>query len=321
MKTVLIGVALLFILINTEASQTFEQEDYFCAEDEWAEGCIPRETPIETEETLAEFETPLPFEIPLEAEPNFESTPQPPSESLPMSESPLEAEETLAKSETTLPPKIPLSTPDSESLPMHEPPSEPYEEQTFEPVHPIVNRPEYVTLREPLEEIVATPSPPSSTTDDTANSETRQPSVEVQEQLLQEDEDCAAATYNTDSRQAYLPYVDIPLYTDIDGKQLMLMGTYSASLEITYGFSDFTVKTLTFQALRTQPHSCHAQFEPETGLLEIPQIEVPTIAIMASGHWAQGPLVTCHAVLQQSVIRIEVLSLITLDCQQMNVVF
>jgi len=101
----------------------------------------------------------------------------------------------------------------------------------------------------------------------------------------------------------------------------MWLGIYSAILEITDGFADFAVKTLSFQSLSTQPHPCHAQFEPVTGLLEIPQLEIPTLAIMASGHWAQGPRVTCQATLQQSVIRIELLSLTTLACQPMEVVF
>lgn len=289
MKTVLIGVALLLILINTQANQTFEDEDYFCAEDEWAEGCIPRETSEETSATR-------PAETAFEAEPNAESAPH--SESLPLSE----VEE---PPETTRPAEN----------------SAPSEEPLFEPVHPIVNRPEYVTLREPLEETVATQPQSSITTDNTDDTEIGQPQAEVQEQVLQVDEDCAPATYHNDSRQAYLPYVDIPLYTDIDGQQLMWLGIYSAVLEITDGFADFAVKTLSFQSVSTQSHPCHAQFEPITGLLEIPQLEIPTLAIMASGHWAQGPRVTCQATLQQSVIRIEMLSLNTLACQLMEVVF
>lgn len=257
------------MFMNTQASQTPYDEAYFCAEGEWAEDCIPTDAEL-FEDAVLESEV-------------------------------IEPSATHAIEPQSTDPAIPSGT-------LPETPPEVVEEQPITPVHPIVNRPEYVTQREPLIESV----------EDTSNTESvllEMPVVEVQEIPPQEHKTCTPATYHNDSRQVYLPYVDMPLYTDIDGKPLMLIGTYSATLAIVDGFSDFAVQALSFQATRAQANRCHAQFEPEQGILEIPQVHVPTLAMLSPGSWAQGPTITCQARLQQSVIRIEVFSLITLNCQ------
>lgn len=134
--------------------------------------------------------------------------------------------------------------------------------------------------------------------------------------------DCdSAATYSNETRQAVLSTVEIPLYTDIDGKPLeidgkpvMLTGLYSAVLEIPFGFFDFEVKEFSFQKFVTESDPCHAKFTPATGILEVPEIEVPTLPILSYGQLTASPVIKCRAVLQQSVLREEALSLKDFEC-------
>ncbi|MCP3893148.1 MAG: hypothetical protein GY706_00740, partial [Bacteroides sp.] len=126
---------------------------------------------------------------------------------------------------------------------------------------------------------------------------------------------CKPATYSNDTRQAILPCVEVPLYTDVEGHPIELMGLYSAVMEIPFGFSDFEVKELTFLEIIETSNLLHAHFNPNTGILDIPRIDVPTIASLLGEGSADGPALQCSAILQQSVLRVEVLMLKELDCK------
>ena len=126
---------------------------------------------------------------------------------------------------------------------------------------------------------------------------------------------CEPATYSNETRQVDLPYVEVPLYTDIDGKSILFTGIFSAILEIPFGFSDIQVKELTFIETIEQTNSCHAKFDPENGLLTIPILNVPTIIPSLTNNPISGPEVQCDATLQQSVLRPDVLSLIEFNCK------
>ncbi|BAP58206.1 hypothetical protein THII_3909 [Thioploca ingrica] len=125
---------------------------------------------------------------------------------------------------------------------------------------------------------------------------------------------CEPATYSNETRQATLPYVEIPLYTDIDGKSILSIGLFSAILEIPFGFSDIQVKELTFISTIEQTNPCHPQFKPENGVLTIPVLNVPTIVPYLKSTPIFGPIVQCDATLQQSILRPDVLSLTGFNC-------
>lgn len=125
---------------------------------------------------------------------------------------------------------------------------------------------------------------------------------------------CEPATYSNDTRQATLPGVEVPLYTDVNGQAILSIGLFSATLEIPFGFSDIKVKTLTFIKTIAQTDPCHAQFTPENGLLTIPALKVPTIVPYLKSEPISGPIVQCNAKLQQSILRPDVLSLIEFNC-------
>ena len=124
------------------------------------------------------------------------------------------------------------------------------------------------------------------------------------------------ATYSNDTRELHLPCVEAPLYTDITGQMVEVgLGLYSAILQIPFGFSDFEVKELSFLEVLAESSAENAQFDPEMGQLDIPQIKVPTVIPHAGATPTPGPEVLCHAKLQQSVLREEVFSLIEYECQ------
>ena len=127
------------------------------------------------------------------------------------------------------------------------------------------------------------------------------------------------ATYSPETRQAYLPYIEIPLYNDIDGQAVAsVMGVYSGVLEIPFGFNDFAVKELTFLNLIEQSQPCHARFIPGTGKLQIPSIRVPTQIAYLNNELTQGVEMECSATLQQSILRREIFSLVDFECHLPN---
>ncbi|BAP57820.1 hypothetical protein THII_3523 [Thioploca ingrica] len=125
---------------------------------------------------------------------------------------------------------------------------------------------------------------------------------------------CEPAIYSNQTDQAYLPAVEMPFFTRIDGKAVNLIGLYSALLEMPFGFSDFEVKELTFIQTTATSDPCHAIFTPDTGTLTIPFLEVTAVTRYLSPQLIEGPVLTCSATLQQSVLKPEVLSLIKYAC-------
>ena len=124
------------------------------------------------------------------------------------------------------------------------------------------------------------------------------------------------ATYFNDIREAHLPAVEIPLYIDINGQSISSIGLFAVKLRIPFGFADFELEEAVFTEILLNSSPCNAKFIPETGILTIPQVEIPTL-ITVTGSTAQpqvGPIIKCRAVLQQSNIRILVLSLKELQC-------
>ena len=145
--------------------------------------------------------------------------------------------------------------------------------------------------------------------------------VDVYEAFLEVGADCPLPdpcvqlpVYSNETRQATLPFVEMPLYLDIHGQAIQLTGLYSAMLEIPFGFSDFQIKELTFKEVLTESNSCHAKFTPDTGTLEIPKIRVPTITPALQKIPTSGLNAECQATLRQSLIRPEVFSLTQYNC-------
>jgi hypothetical protein len=123
------------------------------------------------------------------------------------------------------------------------------------------------------------------------------------------------AIYFNDIREAHLPAVEVPLYIDITGQPISSIGLFAVKLRIPFGFSDFELKEAVFKEILINHDPCNAQFIPETGILNIPQVEIPTlIAAIDSTQPQVGPVIKCSAVLQQSNIRISVLSLKEIQC-------
>ncbi|NJO18141.1 MAG: hypothetical protein HC877_21145 [Thioploca sp.] len=156
-------------------------------------------------------------------------------------------------------------------------------------------------------------TPPADSTTPPADS-TTPPTDSTLPPTSSEPAPCEPATYDNEMRQVELPYVEIPLYTDINGQAILSIGLFSATLGIPFGFSDIQVETLTFLDTITQTDPCHAQFTPADGLLTIPTLQVPTIVPYLKNEPISGPPVQCNAKLQQSILRPDVLSLIEFNC-------
>lgn len=123
------------------------------------------------------------------------------------------------------------------------------------------------------------------------------------------------AIYFNNIREAHLPAVEIPLYIDMSGQPISSVGLFAVKLRIPFGFADFEVKEIVFKEILVNSDPCNAQFIPETGILTVPQVEIPTFIIITDSIPPQlGPVIKCSAVLQQSNIRISVLSLKELQC-------
>ena len=124
--------------------------------------------------------------------------------------------------------------------------------------------------------------------------------------------DCQVATYDNNLRQANLPQVVLPFYIDINGKPVQQIGLYTAVFTLPFGFSDLTLQSLDFIQILDEVLDCYAIFEPTTGLLTIPSIEIPSIIpfVPASQIMTDGPLLACEAQLQQSVLASDVFSLV-----------
>jgi hypothetical protein len=70
----------------------------------------------------------------------------------------------------------------------------------------------------------------------------------------------------------------------------------------------------TFLEIIETSYPLHAHFNPDTGILDIPRIDVPVIVPLFGGKSIDGPTLQCSAVLQQSALRPEVLMLKEFDC-------
>jgi pseudolysin/vibriolysin len=126
-----------------------------------------------------------------------------------------------------------------------------------------------------------------------------------------------AATYDNYSRQAIIPCLEMPTLLDPTDELLGLpvISLYTAVLEIPFGFYDFRVNQLTFVDKLTTSNPNNAKFDPDTGILTIPSVNISTITPSFGGQTASGFLVNCNATLRESVLKPEVLKLIDLNCQ------
>lgn len=203
----------------------------------------------------------------------------------------------------------------SEEIPTLENPESNHDEilpkVTYDP--PIVLN-QSTAIKEELPPPVESPSTvPAITTEETVT-----PSEEFVQTAPQSiDSKCNnPAIYFNDIREANLPAVEIPLYMDINGQSISSIGLFTAKLRIPFGFADFELKEAVFKEILLNSSPCNAQFIPETGVLNVPQVEIPTfITVTNSTTQPQdGPVITCRAVLQQSNIRILALSLKELQC-------
>lgn len=123
------------------------------------------------------------------------------------------------------------------------------------------------------------------------------------------------AIYFNDLREAHLPAVEIPLYIDMSGQPISSVGLFAVKLRIPFGFADFELKEVVFKEILKNSDSCNAKFIPETGILTVPQVDIPTFIVITDSIPPQlGPVIKCSAVLHQSNIRISVLSLEELQC-------
>jgi hypothetical protein len=104
---------------------------------------------------------------------------------------------------------------------------------------------------------------------------------------------CEPASYSKQTQQAYLPTIEIPLFDTLN--------LYSANLTSSNDF--FRMKGLIFQQKITTANPCHAIFMPNTGILTIPRLQL-----------TEEPEFTCTAILQQSLLQSDVLSLIKYNC-------
>lgn len=118
------------------------------------------------------------------------------------------------------------------------------------------------------------------------------------------------ATYSNEKKQATIPCLQVPLYTDIDGKpfytsidgQLMpLTALYTAVLDMPFGFTNIQVKQASFLDWVTQPNADQAKFTPESGILEIPSIYLPAHLIPDYQETPVDKLAKCHVTLQQFI--------------------
>ena len=124
-------------------------------------------------------------------------------------------------------------------------------------------------------------------------------------------------TYDNETRQVELNFVEIPIFTDLDGNPIPpqdQMGLYSMVLSLPFGFADIKIDNYELIGTITNSNPCYAKFDPATGLLEIPKIIVPTLIPYLYGNPISGPNVECSATLQQSVIRPTVFRLTQYNC-------
>ncbi len=135
--------------------------------------------------------------------------------------------------------------------------------------------------------------------------------------LLCNSESSVAAVYSNDTRQAIIPCLEMPPLLDPTNEPLGLpvIPLYTAVLEIPFGFYDFRVNQLTFVDKLTTSNPNNAKFDPDTGVLTVPSVDIPIITPSFGGQTASGFLVNCNATLRESVSRPEVLKLIDLNCQ------
>jgi len=242
--------------------------------------------------------TPAPVDSVPVAEPPMTTTPTPaPVDSVPVAEPPTTA---------TQPPSVPVA-----EVPAVAPPFMVF--YRLPPAQPTSGVAEEAT-EQPTEEIIEEEP-------EVAEEATEQPTEEIIEEEPETetaDDDCEKpATYTKGSQQAFLPVVEIPLYTDIDGQRIdsHLIGLFAATLQASVSFSSFEVATLKSLGIATQSEECHAKFNPSTGILEIPQLNVSSVAVMGN-QTSSGPLVKCRATLQQSEVRLTILELTKFDCTE-----
>jgi hypothetical protein len=127
-------------------------------------------------------------------------------------------------------------------------------------------------------------------------------------------------TYSNETRQLDLPCLEIPAWLDISGKPTKLVGLYSAILEISSGFNEFEVIQFDYSNIVNASNPLHAKFDVETGILNIPYAQIPTVIPLPNGNQIPGPILTCSATLQQSALRPNFLQLVDADCNQSSVV-
>lgn len=118
------------------------------------------------------------------------------------------------------------------------------------------------------------------------------------------------ATYSKETKQLTIPCLQVPLYTDIDGKPLYtntdgqplpLIALYSAVLNMPLGFTNSQVKQVSFLDWITQPSADQAKFTPNTGIVEIPSIYLPAHLIPDYQATPVDKLTNCHVTLQQLI--------------------
>jgi Zn-dependent metalloprotease len=118
------------------------------------------------------------------------------------------------------------------------------------------------------------------------------------------------ATYSKETKQLTIPCLQVPLYTDIDGKPLYtnkdgqplpLIALYSAVLNMPLGFTNSQVKQASFLNWITQLSTDQAKFTPNTGMVEIPSIYLPAYLIPDYQATPVDKLANCHVTLQQLI--------------------
>ena len=103
----------------------------------------------------------------------------------------------------------------------------------------------------------------------------------------------------------------------INGQSISSIGLFAVKLRIPFGFVDSELRKAVFKDILLNSSPCNAQSIPETRILNIPQVKIPTLIVVAGSTTSSpqvGPVINCQAVLQQSKIRISVLSLKELQC-------
>ncbi|NJO15369.1 MAG: M4 family metallopeptidase [Thioploca sp.] len=116
------------------------------------------------------------------------------------------------------------------------------------------------------------------------------------------------ATYSNETQQATIPCLQVPLYTDINGKPLYsdsdgqpVTALYSAVLDMPFGFTNVQVNQASFLDWVTQPSADQAEFIPASGILDIPSIYLPAHLIPDYQDLPVDKLANCHVTLQQFI--------------------